>query len=240
MKKDFYWIHKDYANASLNNIAQRLVEYHSAFMINDFNIHYVFENDSYEHYATVGTIFLDEEYTVENLEIINSLMNYNVYFKRNTEDPIDYPTDKNLDFIVSLAAGDLKNSKFEQLNRYIIDISPMALEKSKSFLEVPTSNFFQIDLFNTLQLEKFINTVDGNRGMLYVSNCFLYIPNCILFDIHVRLAKINDMLDVLRKDSKTWYINLVTPNGDHLNNVCVNSISKIKLNDEFRKLPWIS
>jgi hypothetical protein len=241
MKKDFFWIHKDYGNESLNNIAKRLVEYHTAYLIRDFNVHYVYEEAGYLHSAPVGKIFLDKPYTVSDSEIINSLMNYNVYFKSNTEDPIDLKNPiEGLNFIVSLAAGgDFKDDYLRSLQRYIIDISPRAIEKSQSFLDVPTTNFYQLDIFNQTQVNEFLKIIDGDVGLIHVSNCFLYIPNCILFDIYYRLGKQNQFLDCLRADSREWYVNMCSANGEEFYNMNVNDFPNSTIDDRFKVLPWI-
>lgn len=241
MKQDFFWIHKDYDNESLNNIAKRLVEYHTANLIQDFNVHYVYQDEGYQHSAPVGKIFLDEPYLVSNPEIINTLMNYNVYFKSNTEDPISLHKPINgLNFIVSLAANDLKDEHLRSLKRYIIDISPRALEKSKAFLDVPTTNFYQIDIFDQVQVKEFLKTIDGDVGLMYVSNCFLYIPNCILYDIYYRLEKQNQFLDCLRNDSRKWYVNMCSANGEDFYNIDVDDLPNATIDERFKILPWIT
>lgn len=241
MKKDFYWIHKDYNNSSLNNIARRLVEYHTANLIQEYNVHYVYDYQDYENFSEVGRIFLDEDYTVKDTHIINSLVNYNVYFKVNTEEDIKLcESITDLDFIVSLAAGDLKDSKLLKLKRYIIDISPRAIKKSKEFLDVPQSSFYQVDVFDDNQLSEFLKQIKEQTGLMYVSNCFLYIPNCILFDIQHRIEKQNQFLSCLRNDSRTWYVNMISANGDHFYNLNVDNIPEIVLDNRFGVLPWIS
>lgn len=236
----FYWIHKEFSNPSLNNISQRLVEFNTAILLNDFEVYYSYEDNDYEFKADVGTIFLNQPYTVSDVDIINSIMNYNVYFKTNTEPDIVLEKDiENLDCFVSMAAGQVQNEKLINLKRYIIDISPRALEFSKKFLSVPESNFYQVDLFSSKQVEEFLNKIEGNTGLIFISNCFLYIPNCILFDINLRIQKANEFLNLLRNDKINWYVNMVTPNGNSLYNISVSEVQDIKLDERFKILPWI-
>lgn len=236
----FYWIHKEFSNPSLNNLSQRLVEFNTAILLNDFEVYYSYEDNDYEFKADVGTILLNQPYTVADVDIINSIMNYNVYFKTNTEPDIVLEKNiENLDCFVSMAAGQVQNKKLINLKRYIIDISPRALEFSKKFLSVPESNFYQVDLFSLKQIEEFLNKVEGNTGLIFISNCFLYIPACILFDINLRIQKANEFLNLLRNDKINWYVNMVTPNGDSLYNVPVSEVQDIKLDERLKILPWI-
>lgn len=241
MKQRFYWIHKDYSNPSLNYISQRLVEFHTAGLIQLYDVEYVFDNNEFENFAEVGRIFLNKDYTVQDLHILNSIMNYNVYFKINTEPDIELKEDiPLLDCFVSMASGEVKNKKLLNLNRYIIDISPRALEFTKDFLSIPESNFFKLDVFDKEQVKNFLSTVKGKVGLMYISNCFLYIPNCMLYDINLRIKKQNEFLTVLKNDKIRWYVNMVSANGETFSNVDVNSIPEIVLDDRFKALPWLS
>jgi hypothetical protein len=242
MKKKFYWIHKDYNNASLNQIAQRLVEYHTSELLENFDVKYTYENKRYKNSAVVGTIFLDDTYSVNDQHIINSIMNYNVYFKQKTEDfkKLSDRTIQHLDFIVSLASGTLQKECLERLNNYVIDISPTAIEKTREYLDIPESNYYQLDLFNIEKVEQFLKSIDGKIGFIDISNCFCYLPSSILFDIDLRINKLNQFLKCLQQDSRIWYINLTTPNGDQYSNVNVKDIPEIKIDDRFKVLPWIN
>jgi hypothetical protein len=240
VKEKFYWIHRHYDSYGLNSIAQRLVEYHTANLLQHFDVYYVNENLNYKNYAEVGTIFLDSDYKVTDLAIINSLMNYNVYFKQNTEAPVMLREPINgLDFIVSLAAGDLEDARLKKLTRYIIDISPLAIEKSKEYLDVPLTNFYQLDIFDIIQVKHFLKSVEGTTGLLCLSNCFLYMPSCILYDVMLRLRKQNEFIKCLQDDSRTWYVNMISATGDHYYNVNVKDIPEITNDNRFRFLPWI-
>jgi hypothetical protein len=241
MKQKFYWIHKDYSNPSLNYISQRLVEFYTAELIQIYDVEYVYDNKGFENFSEVGRIFLDKDYTVQDLHVLNSIMNYNVYFKVNTEPDIELKEDiPLLDCFVSMASGIVKNKKLLDLNRYIIDISPRALEFTKEFLSIPESNFFQLDVFDKEQVKNFLSTVEGQVGLIYISNCFLYIPNCILYDINLRIKKQNEFLEVLKNDKVKWYVNMVSANGETFYNVDANSIPKIVLDERFKVLPWIT
>jgi len=240
MKKNFYWIHREYS-PSLTYISQRLVEYHTANLCQQYNVHYSYNDNNDGISLDTGTIFLDEAYTVVDSHIVNSLLNYNVYFKINTEDELKLDRSiEGLDVVVSLAAGELTDNALKKLTRYVIDISPMAIEKSKQFLDVPESNFYQLDIFDIVKVQSFLRSITGTIGIFNVSNCFLYIPNCLLFDVQFRIAKQNQFINCLKNDTRTWYVNMVSATGEHYNNVNVKDIPEIKITDQFKVLPWIS
>jgi hypothetical protein len=164
-----------------------------------------------------------------------------VYFKINTEDELKLDRSiEGLDVVVSLAAGELTDNALKKLTRYVIDISPMAIEKSKQFLDVPESNFYQLDIFDIVKVQSFLRSITGTIGIFNVSNCFLYIPNCLLFDVQFRIAKQNQFINCLKNDTRTWYVNMVSATGEHYNNVNVKDIPEIKITDQFKVLPWIS
>ncbi len=239
MKEDFYWIHRDYGSPSLNNIAQRLVEYHTALLFSNYNVHYTDKNKNYKNFAEVGTIFLDYAYNVTDVHVINSLMNYNVYFKNATEnvEPVD---ESNLDFVVTLASKDLLLPYTNKVKQYIVDISPLALEKTKSFLETPQSQYHQLDIFNIDAVNEFLKTIEGNCGYFDLSNCFLYMPSSILYDVELRVKKQNEFLNCLRNDSRIWYISMKSANGNYYYNKNVKDICNEDVDSRFRTLPWLN
>jgi len=221
------WKYVDYGNDSLNNIARNIAEFHTA---NASKINF----DTHTG-IPIGTIFLDEEYTVEDTDVLNSLLNYNVYFKKNTDDKI--LTDLNFDSAVVLASGS-SPLQVDAKNKYIIDISPRALEKTKDFLDLPASSYYQVDLFNLDQVRNFLQVCTGNTGIFCMSNVFLYLPNCIMFDSKVRLKKQNQIIELLANDKINWHVDIVTVNGNHIQ-APAEQLVDIKLDKKFEVLPWI-
>ena len=64
------WKHIDYNNDSLNSIARNIAEYHTAHAL---KVKY-----STTKGVPLGTIFLDDNHTVENISVLNSILNYNI------------------------------------------------------------------------------------------------------------------------------------------------------------------
>jgi len=223
----FTWKYKDYKNDSLNSIARNITEFHTAILS---DVDY-----STTKGTPIGTIFLDDEYTVEDTSVLNSLLNYNIYFKKNTEDRI--VTDIKPDCAVVLASGE-KANQIDAEHKYIIDISPRALEKTKDFLDLPTSNYYQVDLFDTEQVSKFLKGCKGETGIFCVSNVFLYLPNCIMFDSKARLKKQNELMKLLSQDKINWYVDIVTVNGTYIQ-APAKQLVDISLDEKFKVLPWI-
>jgi len=223
----FTWKYKDYKNDSLNSIARNITEFHTATLS---DVDY-----SKTKGTPIGTVFLDDEYTVEDTSVLNSLLNYNVYFKKNTEDRI--VTDIKPDCAVVLASGETAN-QIDAEHKYIIDISPRALEKTKDFLDLPTSNYYQVDLFDVEQVSKFLKVCKGETGIFCVSNVFLYLPNCIMFDSKARLKKQNELMKLLTQDKIDWYVDIVTVNGTYIQ-APAKQLLDMPLDKKFKVLPWI-
>jgi len=224
------WKHIDYNNDSLNSIARNIAEYHTAHALK-------------VKYSTIkgvplGTIFLDDTHTVENISVLNSILNYNVYFKKNTEVPLKTIID--VDCIVALASGDTP-SQLPAKHTYVIDISPMALEKTKEKYNIDVDKSYkydQVDLFDIPAVKKFLTKCQGNVGLFCLSNVFLYFPNCVMFDAKARLKKQNELISLLAQDKIKWYVDMVTVNGTHIQTLA-SELVDMPLDDKFKVLPWI-
>ena len=137
------WKHIDYNNDSLNSIARNITEYHTA--------HALTVKYSTTKGVPIGTIFLDvprtKQNTVENISALNSILNYNVYFKENTEVPLKTIIDP--DCVVALASGDTPSQLLAK-HTYVIDISP-----------IPGRPIHNLKLFTTLSRIriKYINSI---------------------------------------------------------------------------------
>jgi len=224
------WKHIDYNNDSLNSIARNIAEYHTAHAL---KVKY-----STTKGVPLGTIFLDDKHTVENISVLNSILNYNVYFKKNTEVPLK--TIFNPDCIVALASGDTP-SQLSAKHTYVIDISPKALEatKEKYNIDVAKSyNYDQVDLFDIPAVKTFLTKCQGNVGLFCLSNVFLYFPNCVMFDAKVRLKKQNELISLLAQDKIKWYVDMITVNGTYVQTLA-SELVDMTLDDKFKVLPWI-
>ena len=224
------WKHIDYNNDSLNSIARNIAEYHTAHAL---KVKY-----STTKGVPLGTIFLDDKHTVENISVLNSILNYNVYFKENTEVPLKTIIDP--DCVVALASGDTPSQLLAK-HTYVIDISPMALEKTreKYNIEVAKSyNYNQVDLFDILAVKKFLKKCQGNVGLFCLSNVFLYFPNCIMFDAKARLKKQNELISLLAQDKIKWHVDMITVNGTYIQTLA-SELVDMTLDDKFKELPWI-
>ena len=224
------WKHIDYNNDSLNSIARNIAEYHTAHAL---KVKY-----STTKGVPLGTIFLDDKHTVENISVLNSILNYNVYFKKNTEVPLKTIIDP--DCVVALASGDTPSQLLAK-HTYVIDISPKALEatKEKYNIDVAKSyNYNQVDLFDIPAVKKFLTKCQGNVGLFCLSNVFLYFPNCVMFDAKARLKKQNELISLLAQDKIKWYVDMVTVNGTHIQTLA-SELVDMTLDDKFKVLPWI-
>jgi len=224
------WKHIDYNNDSLNSIARNIAEYHTAHAL---KVKY-----STTKGVPLGTIFLDDKHTVENISVLNSILNYNVYFKKNTEVPLKTIIDP--DCVVALASGDTPSQLLAK-HTYVIDISPMALEKTKEKYNIDVAksyNYNQVDLFDIPAVKKFLTKCQGNVGLFCLSNVFLYFPNCVMFDAKARLKKQNELISLLAQDKIKWYVDMVTVNGTHIQTLA-SELVDMPLDDKFKVLPWI-
>jgi len=224
------WKHIDYNNDSLNSIARNIAEYHTAHAL---KVKY-----STTKGVPLGTIFLDDKHTVENISVLNSILNYNVYFKKNTEVPLKTIIDP--DCVVALASGDTPSQLLAK-HTYVIDISPMALEKTKEKYNIDVAksyNYNQVDLFDILAVKKFLKKCQGNVGLFCLSNVFLYFPNCIMFDAKARLKKQNELISLLAQDKIKWHVDMVTVNGTYIQTLA-SELVDMTLDDKFKVLPWI-
>ena len=224
------WKHIDYNNDSLNSIARNIAEYHTAHALK-------------VKYSTIkgvplGTIFLDDTHTVENISVLNSILNYNVYFKKNTEVPLKTIIDP--DCVVALASGDTPSQLLAK-HTYVIDISPMALEKTKEKYNIDVAksyNYNQVDLFDIPAVKKFLTKCQGNVGLFCLSNVFLYFPNCVMFDAKARLKKQNELISLLAQDKIKWHVDMITVNGTYIQTLA-SELVDMTLDDKFKVLPWI-
>ena len=224
------WKHIDYNNDSLNSIARNIAEYHTAHVL---KVKY-----STTKGVPLGTIFLDDKHTVENISVLNSILNYNVYFKKNTEVPLKTIIDP--DCVVALASGDTPSQLLAK-HTYVIDISPMALEKTKEKYNIDVAksyNYNQVDLFDIPAVKKFLTKCQGNVGLFCLSNVFLYFPNCVMFDAKARLKKQNELISLLAQDKIKWYVDMITVNGTYIQTLA-SELVDMTLDDKFKVLPWI-
>lgn len=253
--KKFYWVEKDYQNESLNNLARRVVEYNTADLVSDgYDIVYSKElpTDG-SPYSEIGLIEISKQaaekgfgYSVSDVNVINDIFNYDLYFKKNTERPIKI--DDNLkgtfDCLVSLAAGDMiERNPIEvgltSSHHYVIDISPTAIHQSMNlYKELPTG-FVQVDIFNTDQVLAFLKTCQGTRGFFVVSNCFCYMVNSLLYDVQLRLRLQNKFIDILANDKIEWYVSMFSADGTYYRCSKAKDIRNKLLDKKFEVLPWI-
>jgi hypothetical protein len=253
--KKFCWIHRDYKNESLNNLARRLVEYNTAeLLVDNYSVFYSNSvvSDDFE-FAEVGRIAVgssaDEKnfrYTVLDTPIINDIFNYNLYFINNTEERINLPDEHigTFDCLVSLAAGDMiKNNpidiKLKGNNHYIIDISPTAIHKSMNLYKEISNNFMLVDIFDENSLKAFLLTCQGKKGFFVASNCFCYIVNSLIYDVNLRLQLQNKFIKILAEDKIEWYLSIVTADGNRFRCIKAKDLMEKKLDERFGVLPWI-
>jgi hypothetical protein len=241
----FTWIHKEYPNDSLKNLAKRVTEYHTACLFStDSSVEYHYEGDGIE----IGRLFLNPQapkFTIEDIHVLNDLFNFNVYFTENTEDRTIANADTGeFDCLVSLASGDKVNTNPEDIglkngNHYVIDISPTAIHKALNIYK-NISSFTQLDIFNPTAVKEFLNTCKGTRGLFTVSNCFLYVVSSLIYDVQLRLDLQNKFIQVLADDKIEWYVNMLGADGTNYSFVRAKDIVNKQLDTKFKILPWIA
>lgn len=253
--KSFYWIDKDYGNESLNNLAKRLVEYNTSdLVVEGYDIVYsdTVPNDG-SPYSEIGKIEISPQavekgfnYTVSDVNIINDIFNYNLYFVNNTEGRLRVDQDLygTFDCLVSLAAGDMlkhnpQDIGLKENNHYVIDISPTAIHKTMNLYKDLSSNFIQLDIFDPRAVTEFLKGCKGTRGFFVVSNCFCYIVNSLLYDVKLRLKLQNQFIEILANDKIEWYVSIFTADGTRHHCVRAKDIRNQQLNKKFEALPWI-
>lgn len=254
--KKFYWIDKDYQNESLNNLAKRVVEYNTASLISDgFEIVYSSSAPLDNSISCeVGRIEVSQQadekefyYSVADVNIINDIFNYNLYFVNNTENPLMITNELRgtFDCLVSLAAGNMieRNPELVGLvgdNHYVIDISPTAIHKSMGLYKDMSLDFIQVDIFNIDAVKEFLKTCKGTRGFFVVSNCFCYIVNSLLYDVNFRLKMQNEFIEVLANDKIEWYVSMFSADGTYYHCNKASDIRNKNLDKQFEALPWIN
>jgi hypothetical protein len=248
-QKEFFWLHRDYHNRSLNEMAKSITEYNTAFLLNrGYEVFYCTNGaESHLEQAEVGSLFPTSElsYTVKDTHIVNDIFNFNVYFTKNTEDRIHIPGEhfKTFDCLVSLAAGDKVDKNPIDIgllgnNHYVIDISPTAIHKSMGIYK-EVSSYSQLDIFNPDELKKFLATCKGTKGFFVVSNCFLYSVSALIYDVKLRLQMQNQFIEILANDKIDWYVEMDSADGEFFNCVRAKDIQNKKLDKRFEALPWI-
>lgn len=253
--KKFYWVDKDYQNNSLNNLARNLTEYYTADLLSQgYEVEYSVEVPTDEsEYQPIGKLGINSkaykkgfDYCVSDVHIINSIVNYNLYFKNNTEDKLIIPEKLKgtFDCLISLASGDMIETnpielKFLGNNHHVIDISPTAIHQSMGIYRESVSSFKQVDLFNKLAIKNFINECQGTRGFFVVSNCFFYIISSLLYDVQMRLKMQNNLIEILANDKIEWYVSIYTADGEHHHCVEASKLVDKSLDERFYIFPWI-
>jgi len=222
------WKEVDYKNNSLNNIARNITEFHTGNCQGDISY-------SKTEGTPIGTIFLEEKYTVKDMAILNSLLNYNVYFRKNTEQTLK--TDLKPDCAVVLASGNTVD-QIESKYMYVIDISPKALQNHQKAFNMTSTEYYELDVFDLEEVRKFLRKCKGETGLFCLSNIFLYLPNCIMFDAKARLTRQNKLMQVLAEDKIEWYVDMCTVNGIYFQ-APARELVDMKLDDKFKVLPWI-
>jgi hypothetical protein len=159
--KKFYWIHKDYQNESLNNLARRMVEYNTADLLsNGYEVFYTdtipTDGSEYEYAGKLAVGNFSIDYSVADIPVINDMFNYHLYFPTNTQDPLRIPADVKgtFDCLVSLAAGNMIETTpidigLQGANHYVIDISPTAIHKSMGLYKELSKEFIVLYILNS-------------------------------------------------------------------------------------------
>ena len=244
MRQKICWLAKDYQNDSLNTLAKRVTEFHTAMLLNDnFDVEYSCEKTT-DTQIEIGKLFLDKEYTVNDLHVVNDILNFNVYYDQNTEVSTVVNTQHygTFDCLVSLAAGNKPNDTPKNIglttnNHYIIDISPTAIHKSFG-IHKDISSFTQLDIFNIQAVKEFLASCSGTKGLFVVSNCFVYYPSCLIYDVKLRLQAQEQFINALANDKIDWYVEMVAADGTGYG--CVNAKDvRSNLDTRFGVLPWI-
>jgi hypothetical protein len=250
--KKFYWIHKDYQNESLNNLARRLVEYNTADLLsNGYDVFYTdtvpTDGSEYEYAGKLAVGNFSMNYSVADIPVINDIFNYNLYFPTNTQDPLRIPVDVKgtFDCLVSLGAGNMIETTpaaigLQGSNHYVIDISPTAIHKSMGLYKEIPEEFIQLDIFNTDAVTNFLKTCKGTRGFWVVSNCFNYTVNSLIYDVKLRFKLQQQFLEVLANDTNIeWYVSIFTADGSDYHCARASDILAKQFDKRFEALPWI-
>lgn len=249
---NFTWIYKDYQNRSLNNLAQNITEYHTSMLLNQgVEVNFSYDCNINNNSAVMGSLFTQDkfyQYTVEDLEVVNMLADYNIYFKMNNEDLVDVGYHRGTyDCLVSLAAGDILAKLPNHIgltgNHYIVDISATAIRCSnnyfKEIFEKEITDHQQLDFFNIQDVKNFLDKVTGSKGLFIVSNCFCYAPTSLWYDTNLRLKKQNEFINLLANHHIDWYLDIVTADGRSYRNVQAKELINLKITDKLKVLPWI-
>ena len=250
--KKFYWIHKDYQNESLNNLARRLVEYNTADLLsNGYDVCYTdtipTDGSEYEYAGKLAVGNFSMDYSVADIPVINDMFNYNLYFPVNTQDPLKIPetVKGTFDCLVSLGAGNMIETTptdigLQGSNHYVIDISPTAIHKSMGLYKEMSTEFIQLDIFNIDAVTNFLKTCKGTRGFWVVSNCFNYTVNSLIYDVELRFKLQQKFLEVLANDTSIeWYVSIFTADGGDYHCALASDILVKQFDNRFEALPWI-
>lgn len=240
----FTWLFKDYQNESLNNLAKRTAEFHTAMLINDgVDVDYTTNG----HGTEIGKLLVNTpyDYTVLDTYIINDIFNLNVYFTQNTEMNIQIDQDHygTFDCLVSLAAGNKIETNPEAVglkngHHYVIDISPTAIHKSMGLYK-NISEYTQLDIFNLDAVTEFLSKCQGSKGYFIVSNCFAYYPSSLIYDVKLRLEMQNKFINLLANDKIDWYVDMVSADGISYSCARARDITNKVIDERFKVLPWI-
>lgn len=237
----FNWVEHDYNNNSINNLSRNITEFNTAMMFSK-GIEVTYNNgDGHK----IGTLFPNQApFTVDDTHIVNKILNYNIYFKTNTEDRVNVPDNHygTFDTLVSLASGDKSETTISDIGlngkQYIIDISPTAIHES--VIHKNKSQHVQVDLFDSDSVRKFLNNINGNKGLFIVSNCFLYIISSLVYDTKKRYQLQNEFLKILANDKIDWYVEILTVDGKYFNCVRAKDLIDIGIDKRMGILPWIN
>jgi hypothetical protein len=253
--KKFYWIEKDYQNNSLNNLARNLTEYYTADLLSqEYDVCYsqVAPTDNSQYYP-IGKLGISSkafeknfDFHVSDTHIINSIVNYNLYFKNNTEEQLSIPVNLKgtFDCLVSLASGNMVETNPNDIglqghNHYVIDISPTAIHQTMGLYRDSASKFTTLDLFDITAVKKFISECQGTRGFFVISNCFFYIISSLIYDVQLRLKMQNELIEILANDKIEWYVSIYTADGIHHRCISASELINQSLDERFYIFPWI-
>ena len=252
--KKFHWVEKDYQNDSLNSLARNLTEYYTAdLLLQEYEVYYsktVVEDAECQPIGKLGISAraFDNgfDYSVLDTHIINSIVNYNLYFEKNTEERLIIPKELvgTFDCLVSLAAGNMIETApidtgLVGNNHYAIDISPTAIHKSMGLYKEEMVGFTQVDLFNISAVKTFLATCKGTSGFFVLSNCFFYIVSSLIYNVQLRLQMQNALLEVLAADKIVWHVSIYTADGTYYPCIKASELLNKQLDNRFYVLPWI-
>lgn len=239
--KKFNWVEHDYNNDSINNLSRNITEFNTA-MLYSKGIEVTY-NQGPEGFQ-IGTLFPNQApFTVNDINIVNKILNYNIYFKSNTEDRVNLPKEHygTFDALVCLASGDKSQTTLDDIGlqgkQYIIDISPTAIHES--IIHKNKSEHMQVDLFDAICVKDFLTKVEGTKGLFIVSNCFLYVISSLVYDTKKRYELQNDLLKVLAEDKIDWYVEIVTVDGKYYNCISAQELIDIGIDKKMEILPWM-